>query len=185
MVETREHHVGSLSPEMALLGLLYSGPSYGYDLHKKIKADLNYVWHLSQSQAYSILKRLEKKGEISTEEVQQDRLPSRQELRLTERGRERFLSWIEAPSSGSIRSIRLEFITRVYFAKINFPEKIPHLIEQQRAGVCFHIDRIEKIIARKTKKDLYDRMSLTLRLFHLKNVLEWLNTFESELVEQY
>ena len=49
---------------MALLGYLYGGPSHGYDLHRRVMADLGEVWHLSQSQAYSILKRLEKQGEI-------------------------------------------------------------------------------------------------------------------------
>lgn len=176
------HHVGAFSPEMALLGLLYAGPGYGYDLHKKISADLSYVWHLSQSQAYAILKRLEKSGEITSEEVTQDRLPSRQLLRLTKAGKERFLNWVDAPSSGSIRAIRLEFITRVYFARSYFPEKLPELFTRQREGTLYHIQRLERLIADHLEESLPDRMSLTLRLFHLRDVLEWLDVYESEFL---
>ena len=58
MAENKSHHVGTLSPEMALLGQLYGSPGHGYDLHRKVFTDLGYVWHLSQSQAYAILKRI-------------------------------------------------------------------------------------------------------------------------------
>lgn len=177
-----KHHVGALSPEMALLGLLYAGPSYGYDLHKKVSGELSHVWHLSQSQAYAILKRLEKQGKVTTQELRQDRLPSRQLLRLTPAGREHFLRWIDASSSGSIREIRLEFITRVYFAKSYFPGKLPELFTRQRNSAAFHIARLEMMIAEQGTDDLFDRMSLTLRLYHLQNILLWLDVFAAEIV---
>jgi DNA-binding PadR family transcriptional regulator len=50
---------GTLSPEFALLGFLLTGPQHGNDLHRHLRAELGHVWHLSQSQAYAILKRLE------------------------------------------------------------------------------------------------------------------------------
>jgi len=61
---------------MALLGLLYGSSGHGYDLHRKVITDLGQVWHLSQSQAYAILKRLEAQGDISAEEIHQEKLPS-------------------------------------------------------------------------------------------------------------
>ena len=67
------HRVGSLSPEMVLLGMLYKTPGHGYDLHRTVIADLGQVWHLSQSQAYAILKRLEGRGDISVEEIPQEK----------------------------------------------------------------------------------------------------------------
>lgn len=50
---------GNLSPEFALLGFLWAGSMHGYDLHRRMNEQLGHVWHLSQSQAYAILKRLE------------------------------------------------------------------------------------------------------------------------------
>ncbi len=57
-------YVGSLSPEFALLGLLSQGPAHGYELHQKLTTELGQVWHLSQSQIYNILNRLEGKDYI-------------------------------------------------------------------------------------------------------------------------
>ncbi len=45
--------------------MLFGEPGHGYNLHRKVVSNLGQVWHLSQSQAYAILKRLETRGEIS------------------------------------------------------------------------------------------------------------------------
>ena len=105
MGTNKPHHIGTLSPEMALLGLLYQEPGHGYDLHRKVVTDLGHVWHLSQSQAYAILKRLETKGDISAQEVSQEKLPPRQLLHMTIQGRKKFLEWLDTPSGSSTRAI--------------------------------------------------------------------------------
>src|ERR1044071_5491482 len=110
MATKKPHHIGTLSPEMALLGLLYREAGHGYDLHRKIVADLGHVWHLSQSQAYSILKRLETRGDISVQEIPQEKLPPRQLLHITPQGQQTFLDWLDTPSGSSTRAIRMEFI---------------------------------------------------------------------------
>jgi DNA-binding PadR family transcriptional regulator len=168
------HYIGAMSPEMALLGLLYGGAGHGYDLHRKVVADLGQVWHLSQSQAYSILKRLETQGDISAQEVTQRKLPSRQLLRMTGQGRKKFLKWLDAPSGGSTRAIRMEFLTRLYFMKMYFPEKIAQAFDQQRAEAHTNIRRLEKTLAELPSDQIYNYMSLDMRLKQLNLVLEWL-----------
>ena len=174
MTNHNSHHIGTLSPEMALLGLLYGTPGHGYDLHRKVISDLGQVWHLSQSQAYSILKRLEAQGSISVEEIPQEKLPPRQLLRMTEQGRKRFLDWLSAPSGGSTRAIRMEFVTRLYFLGQYFPERITPAFDLQREEAKTHIQRLEKMRAALPTDQTYNRMSLDLRLKQLNTVLEWL-----------
>jgi DNA-binding PadR family transcriptional regulator len=164
-----------MSPEVVLLGLLYAGESHGYDLHRKVVTDLGQVWHLSQSQAYAILKRLEAQGDISAKRIQQEKLPSRQLLRITSQGRQKFLQWLDAPSGGSTRAIRLEFITRLYFMKMYFLEKIEPAFDQQRAEANTHIQRLENTMAELPREQIYNRMSLDMRLKQLKLVLQWLD----------
>lgn len=183
MAENKPHHVGTLSPEMALLGQLYGSPGHGYDLHRKVFTDLGYVWHLSQSQAYAILKRLEAQGDISAEEISQEKLPSRQLLRITPAGRKRFLDWLESPSGNSARIIRLEFITRLYFLNQYFPKKIASAVEQQKVEIETNIRRLEKTHASLPNDQLYDRMSLNMRLKQLKAILEWLDECQ-KLIQQ-
>jgi DNA-binding PadR family transcriptional regulator len=175
MSKTESHHIGTLSPEMALLGLLYERPGHGYDLHRKVNTDLGHVWHLSQSQAYAILKRMETHGEISVEEIAQEKLPPRQLLHMTEHGRARFLAWLEETSGGSTRAIRMEFITRLYFLKLYLPEKIPQAFTRQRQDAASHIRRLEALFAALPADQVYNRMSLGLRLRQLVLVLEWLD----------
>lgn len=175
MGTNKPHHIGALSPEMALLGLLYQEPGHGYDLHRKVVADLGHVWHLSQSQAYAILKRLEAKGDISAQEILQEKLPSRQSLHMTDQGREKFLEWLESPSGGSTRAIRMEFITRLYFMNMYFPEKIRQTFDQQRLEAEKNVKRLEKTLSDVPNEQIYNRMSLDMRLKQLYLVLDWLD----------
>ena len=175
MKNDRPHHIGTLSPEMALLGLLYGGEGHGYDLHRKVNTDLEHVWHLSQSQAYSILKRLEVQGDVSVKLVPQEKRPSRQLLRITEQGRKRFLIWLDAPTGGSTRAIRMEFVTRLYFIHTYFPDKLAQAFDQQRLEAKTHIQRLEKLYAALSKEKIYNRMSLEMRIEQLKLVLKWLD----------
>lgn len=174
MKNQKPHYIGTMSPEMALLGLLYGGAGHGYDLHRKVVTDLGQVWHLSQSQSYAILKRLEAQGDVSAQEIVQKKLPSRQLLRLTAQGRKKFLRWLNAPSGGSTRAIRMEFITRLYFIKMYFPEKITEAFDQQRVEAITHIQRLEKALAEIPEEQIYNRMSLDMRLKQLNLVLDWL-----------
>lgn len=178
MTNKKPHHIGTLSPEMALLGLLYKDPGHGYDLHRKVNTDLGEVWHLSQSQAYAILKRLEAQGDISAKAIHQKKLPSRQLLHMTAQGRKKFLNWLDAPSGGSTRAIRMEFITRLYFLNIYFPKKLAKAFSQQRMEAKTHIQRLEKVLAELPHEQTYNRLSLGMRLKQLKSVLEWLDECE-------
>ena len=178
MKKEKPHHIGALSPEMALLGLLYGEAGHGYDLHRKVIADLGYVWHLSQSQAYAILKRLETRGDISVQEIAQEKLPPRQLLHMTEQGRKNFLEWLDTPSSSSTRAIRMEFITRLYFMNMYFSEKINRAFEQQRTEAETNVQRLEKTLSDLPSEQIYNRMSLEMRLRQLRLVLAWLDEYQ-------
>ncbi|MEI6290675.1 MAG: PadR family transcriptional regulator [Chloroflexota bacterium] len=178
MTGSKPHHIGTLSPEMALIGQLFDKPGHGYDLHRRVLADLGQVWHLSQSQAYATLKRLEARGMITSEEVKQSKLPSRQLLRLTEQGRQRFLEWLEKPTSGSTRAIRMEFVTRLYFLRQYMPERLPEAFNRQRNEALENIQRLETTVANIPAGQVFNRMSMEMRLEQLKTLLTWLTDSE-------
>src|SRR5512143_1910165 len=101
------------SPEFALLGFLYIQPGHGYELHQRLARELGYIWSVSQSETYNTLKRLEAQGFVKSRIVRQEKLPSRNLLSLTRRGRARFEAWLKTPGANSVRTIRLEFTTRL------------------------------------------------------------------------
>jgi DNA-binding PadR family transcriptional regulator len=172
---TQAHpHSGNISPEYALLGFLIAGPNHGYNLHQRIAAELGHVWHLSQSQSYTILKRLENRGDISVRIVEQDKLPDRQMLRITSQGRRRFMTWLEKGSSSSARAIRLEFLTRLYFSDLYTPEDTRRIFAMQSSALAHNIERLENLLSHLPPGQTYNRLSLDLRLRQLRLIQEWM-----------
>ena len=178
----KDHHTGNLSPEFALLGFLIAGPSHGYDLHQRFNVELGHVWHLSQSQAYAILKRLEQRGDINAQVVEQNKLPARQMLRITAQGRRRFNEWMDDISVNS-RSIRLEFLTRLYFAQIYKPEKAVLIHEAQRDEINLTIERLETLLAHLPPEQQFNQLSLDLRLRQMKLIQEWMNEIKTKIFD--
>ena len=176
--------MGNLSPEPALLGFLLSGPQHGYDLHRRFQAELGQVWHLSQSQAYAILKRLEAHGEISSHIIRQAKLPARQVLRLTASGRRRFKAWLEFDVSSNARAIRLEFLTRLYFVQLYEPRKLDAICSAQRLEVEDHILRLERVLLELPSAQDFNRLSLDLRLRQMRLILDWLHEIRIQFVDK-
>jgi hypothetical protein len=109
------------------------------------------------------------------EEILQEKLPPRQLLRITPQGSQRFIDWLDISSGGSTRAIRMEFVTRLYFLNLYFPEKLAHAFDQQRTEAETHIARLKKICDELPAEQIYNRMSLKMRVEQLKTVLEWLD----------
>lgn len=167
------HHIGSRSPEYALLGFLYEHPRHGYALHRQLVTELGHVWHVSQSQTYNILKRLELQGWISSTTQEQEKLPARQILQITEAGRRRFEEWLEIPSGSSVRTIRLEFITRLYFAWKLFPNKLQPILKAQSAEINSTLARLEMSQSAIPAAQTFSLLSLDLRIQQLRAVRRW------------
>ncbi len=159
-----------------------AGPDHGYDLHQRFTTELGSIWHLSQSQAYAILKRLEARGDISAERLEQPGLPARQRLRITPAGRRRFMAWLVDGCGENARSIRLEFLTRLYFSQTLAPESLDDIYSIQ-------VDKIEQIIARLESlleglppDQPYNRLSLDLRLRQMLLIRQWVKESRQRLI---
>jgi len=151
-----------------------AGPSHGYDLHQRFVTELGNVWHLSQSQAYAILKRLENRGDISARVVEQSKLPDRQMLRIRPMGKRRFMDWLERGCGSNARAIRLEFLTRLYFSILYTPKETPQIYAVQLAEIKKDIERLESMLAHLPNEQTYNRLSLDLRLRQMKLIQEWM-----------
>jgi len=167
-------HTSALSPEFALLGFLAQGSAHGYELHQKLVGDLGQVWHISLSQTYNILNRLETQNAITGALQEQDKLPARRLFSLTFLGQERFERWLEATSASSVRTIRLEFLTRLYFARCRSSALAYQVVDAQLAGVRTGLERLHKLYEETPQSQLTNRLSLELRIRQIESILEWL-----------
>lgn len=177
---SKDRHTGNLSPEFALLGFLLAAPSHGYDLHQRFITELGHVWHLSQSQAYTILKRLEQRGDISSQLVEQEKLPARQKLRITAQGRQRFFEWLELGIAANSRSIRLEFLTRLYFTQLHRPENMEFIYEKQSVEIESVIERLESLLEHLPPDQVFNRLSLQLRLQQMQLIQNWMTEIRAQ-----
>jgi DNA-binding PadR family transcriptional regulator len=155
------------------------GPSHGYDLHQRLTTELGKVWRLSQSQAYSVLKRLEQRGEISARRKAQAKLPDRQELRITARGRKRFRVWLDGSAGRNARTVRLEFLTRLYFARGLTPKETASIYAAQAREVTGTLQRLRAVLAQTPESELFNRMSLDLRVRQMELISVWLREIRS------
>ncbi len=171
---TRTTYSSALSPEFALLGFLAQKPAHGYDLHLRLTAELGQVWHVSQSQVYNILNRLESQGFITATVLAQEKLPARRRLRLTTTGRKRFDTWLHTTAGSSVRAIRVEFTTRLYFAATLDPALARHLIEDQKAETRAGLDRLSSLLAELPPNQTFNRLGLELRIRQLTSIIDWL-----------
>jgi DNA-binding PadR family transcriptional regulator len=163
-----------LSPEYVLLGFLFSSPDHGYDLHKRMETEFENIWHGSQSQTYNILKRLETQGYIIQTEIKQEKLPLKQLLRITETGVQRFESWLYSPTKPSVHAIRVEFISRLYFMQLYYPQKVAQMIEIQSDVVDEGLRRLEDNLRNLPVNQQINQLALQLRINLLRSVNEWL-----------
>lgn len=164
----------TLSPEYVLLGLLNLQPAHGYDLHERIMKELGQIWHISLSQTYNILNRLEAQRYVTGVLQEQEKSPARRRFRLTSAGRRHFEAWLTAPTEPSARAIRVEFLTRLYFTAATTPELAEALIEAQIVDTQNGLARLQAELTALPVAQIFNRLGLELRIGQLASILDWL-----------
>lgn len=121
-----------LTVEHALLGFVAEQPSYGYEIYQQLSMpnELWQVWRMKQSQLYALLTKLEDAGYLSATLQAQEARPPRKVYALTERGRTVYERWLSTPVPHG-RQMRLEFLTKLYFAHRQHPDHLHTLIAEQ------------------------------------------------------
>lgn len=164
----------AISPEYLLMGFLDQQPMHGYDLHERIHHELGQIWHISLSQTYNILNRLEAEGFIKGEIEAQEKSPARHYFQLTVSGRRRFEEWLNTPTKPSVRTIRVEFLTRLYFAYTTRPALINELINSQISNIQAGLVHIQTLHHELDPSQIFNQIGLELRIRQLDSVIRWL-----------
>ncbi len=163
------------TPDETLLGFFAARPRYGYELLDCFRdpAQLGEVWKLSTSQLYAVLKRLESQGLTEGRAVSVPDAPTRTEYRLTGAGEKRLRAWLDEPHpSASVRRVRVEFLSRLYVARLlNIPTA--PLVERQRAA-CLE-KKHELLGCLEERGPGIGKLALELVIAQLDAILQWLD----------
>jgi len=178
---SKHTNASALSPEYPLLGSLIQQPAHGYRLHQRLTNDLGQFWRISLSQTYNILKRLETHGFIIGQMQEHAGAPARRRFEATQKGVKRFEQWLFAPSGSSVRAIRVEFLTRLFFALALDEERASDLIDEQISESDKHLEIIKGALDLLPLDQTFNRLALELRVRQLESTLDWLPQCSSTL----
>jgi PadR family transcriptional regulator AphA len=171
----------ALSPEHILLGLLCQEPMHGYALHQRLCQQLSYAWRISLTQTYNILKRLEQEGCLRGEMEEPSNAPPRRRFHVTPLGEARFAQWLETPGPSNVRAIRIEFLSRLYFARKKSDRLARKLILSQIRHGRQRAQAIRSSLEDLPANRVFDRLALSLRLRQLESTVEWLQECRTTL----
>lgn len=161
------------SSEYALLGLLYSGPAHGYELHKHITnpAAIGLIWGIRISNLYAQLAKLENKGWIKGVLQPGEDRPARTQFHLTENGKEKFITWLSELSHHP-RDFRQEFLLRYYFLEKFKPEWISEVCSKQLTECQEWLKNIRRK-QNLESKDSFAFMVVEFRASQITSMVEW------------
>jgi PadR family transcriptional regulator AphA len=161
--------------------MLAKQSAHGYDLHLRLVTELGFIWHVSLSQVYNILNRLEAQGCIFGNTYKQTHRPDRRIFTVTESGLQRFETWLHAPTPCAAHAIRLEFTTRLYFLCQRNPLQAVALIERQTPELQARIEDLRGFLGAIPTGQVINRLGLELRISQLENILDWLQHCSGEI----
>lgn len=171
----------NLSPEYPILGLLAQQPAHGYELHQRLESELGQIWRVSLSQVYNILNRLENRGLIYGKTEPQERLPDRRLFHLTDSGRAHFEAWLMAPCGSSVKAVRVDFLTRLYFARQKDARLTVELVARQTVVIRQGLERLQAERQAAPEPGTINLLGLDLRIRQLDSVLSWLENIAQRL----
>ncbi len=160
-----------LEPHCALLGILMNKPKHGYEVEAYLSSKMDQFWHLSMSQVYALLKRIEKTGLAVSSEQKHGNRPNKRVFSITETGREKFFEWVYSPVK-HLRDLRVELLAKLFFIKelkltggFSFIEKQVEVLEDK-------LSLIERSKGRN--QDEFQALLYSYKIGQIRSALSWL-----------
>lgn len=168
--------------ESAVLGLLLDGPASGYELLKRARAGVAYVWAPAKSRVYAVLDRLLAAGFVTRRDVEQIDRPDKQVHRITSAGERAFRAWLEEPVWRS----HDELLLKVFFGRHLESATLARLVALYRADERARLEEyleIERRIAGEASSR-FGYATLRFGLGAARARLRWADDLLRELEEQ-
>lgn len=159
--------------EYAVLGLLRQGPTYGYELQRRLGSGrgLARVCPVEPAMVYAILKSLSGL-ELIDGEWDRSVYPPRAIYAATDEGDARFQRWLRRPVE-RMREVRLDFLVKLYFALQEDEALATGLIDDQ-IGRCRDYERDLDTEMRHAEPGSFDVIALSSKSSAARITAEWL-----------
>ena len=155
-----------------------------YAIHQELlqPAGLGAGWQIKLSQLYALLGKLEDAGYITATTEPQENKPPRKLFHLTKEGEAAFLAWVQRPVRNG-RSLRLEFLLKLYFARLEGADTVAPLLAAQREQCQQWLITEQEIVHEEFENGRdYGRLVHQFRLGQIQAMLVWLDHCAEKLV---
>lgn len=176
-----------MSLKHAILVLLETEPSSGYDLVKHFKRSLGYFWNAKHQQVYQQLKKLTEDRWVQFQQHSQDDKPDKKVYEITPLGREALGKWISQPVKPN--KINDSLLVKLYGGHLTSKE---NLLAELQTHKAIHQTTLENLLKieglylalDEEKKAHYLLPYMTLRrgIIGEKAWLEWAEEVDKTLV---
>ena len=162
----------------ALLGLLTTGPSHGYDLKQSYDRFFGIRKPLAYGQVYAVLARLVRDGLILAAGEEAGAGPERKRYEVTSTGKDRLSTWMFTPEVPS-EYLQSDIFAKTVIALLRNDDAV-RVLDGQRAE---HMVRMRELTRLKLEADLMHVLMYDLALFHIEADLRWIDMTEHRLAQ--
>ena len=163
--------------QFAILGILSIGPASGYDIKKYCDTVISSIWKENFGHIYPVLSNLLQEGLI--EKIDGQESSRKIEYRITERGRESFLTWLVEPTQ--IQPVRSEFMLKFLFSNHLPKEGVLALLKEYKSRheqKLFEYQKMEAYLNSDQKeitpeRKIYINATLRYGLLSTQTAISW------------
>src|SRR3990167_9429555 len=142
----------------AILGVLLSGPTSGYEIKSLMGRSTVYFWRESDSTIYPMLKVLAKEGKVKSKIVYVGK-KKKEVFSITKMGRAEFAAWLRCPTGSE--TPRNEFLLKLFF--VTNREEMIRLFQERLEKVEKIYEEYKKIEERLENLDDTPRKAIRLK----------------------
>ena len=163
---------------LALLGLMGTGPTHGYDLKTRYDEIFGSEKAIAFGQIYSTLSRMIRDGLIEQLGEEPGAGPDRKRYAITAAGRDRLAAWMSEPDTPS-PTLQTNLFAKTVLA-LMLDDDAQALLDIQRAS---HLARMRELTTAKAQASLLERLAIDHALFQIEADLRWIDLTGARLTE--
>jgi DNA-binding PadR family transcriptional regulator len=165
-----------MDKSLALLGLVDSGATHGYDLKHRYDEVFGRGRPIAFGQVYAVLARMIRDGHHMTLGEEAGAGPDRKRYAITEAGRARVRTWLATPDAPAPDLVSNLFAKVVLACMLE--ADADELLDVQRME---HLARMRELTHAKQDASLLERLVIDSALFHLEADLRWIDMTSARL----
>jgi PadR family transcriptional regulator PadR len=172
----------ALTLEHVLLALLDQKPMHGYELYQNVckMQGISLIWNIKQALLYAILDKLERRGYLSSQQVQGEAYPPRNYFHLTSMGKSSLQAWRKTPVRRA-RDLRQEFLAKLIVARRYGKADALELIHIQEQACQAWYDELQTNIPALDAEHMDAWLVYSFRINRVEGILSWLKICVSEI----